>query len=152
MRQIYEASDAALQLQDFYKQISSPLLANVTFKYPEGQVDSLTKHTFHTLFDGGEFVVAGKMEVAEDNILYVHGLTYDGPIDFPPTIVPIPDRMQTEHEIGPLERLWAYMTIRQLLDKRDVLAAVDANNTKVEDMKKQAIKLALKVKYNNFVL
>lgn len=32
-RNIYEAADAAAQLKNFYRQISSPLLANVTFKY-----------------------------------------------------------------------------------------------------------------------
>ena len=32
-RKIYEASDTALQLRDFYRQVSSPLLANVTFSY-----------------------------------------------------------------------------------------------------------------------
>jgi uncharacterized protein YegL len=32
-RKIYEASDTALQLRDFYRQVASPLLANVTFSY-----------------------------------------------------------------------------------------------------------------------
>lgn len=38
MRHIYEAADAALQLQDFYRQVSSPLLADVKFVYPANQV------------------------------------------------------------------------------------------------------------------
>ncbi|XP_039291480.1 inter-alpha-trypsin inhibitor heavy chain H3 [Nilaparvata lugens] len=37
-RNIYEGSDATLQLNNFYKEISSPLLANVTFIYPPGEV------------------------------------------------------------------------------------------------------------------
>ncbi|KAL1140325.1 hypothetical protein AAG570_000257, partial [Ranatra chinensis] len=37
-RNIYEASDAALQLNNFYKEIASPLLSNVTFYYLPGQV------------------------------------------------------------------------------------------------------------------
>lgn len=32
-RTIYEAADASLQLKNFYRQISSPLLANVSFQY-----------------------------------------------------------------------------------------------------------------------
>jgi hypothetical protein len=32
-RKIYEASDTALQLRDFYRQVASPLLANVSFSY-----------------------------------------------------------------------------------------------------------------------
>jgi len=37
-RVIYEASDASLQLRNFYKEISSPILSNVTFKYIDEQV------------------------------------------------------------------------------------------------------------------
>jgi Mg-chelatase subunit ChlD len=37
-RKIYEASDTALQLRDFYRQVASPLLANVTFRYEPNQV------------------------------------------------------------------------------------------------------------------
>ncbi|KAF2887611.1 hypothetical protein ILUMI_18562 [Ignelater luminosus] len=57
-KHIYEASDAALQLQDFYRQISSPLLANVNFKY-EPSVTSLTKTEFPIHFGGSELVVCG---------------------------------------------------------------------------------------------
>lgn len=38
MRHIYEAADAALQLHDFYRQVSSPLLSDVKFVYPADQV------------------------------------------------------------------------------------------------------------------
>lgn len=41
MRHIYEAADAALQLRDFYQQVSSPLLSNVHFNYPKDQVRQL---------------------------------------------------------------------------------------------------------------
>lgn len=37
-RNIYEASDAALQLKNFYKEVASPLLANITFNYLPEQV------------------------------------------------------------------------------------------------------------------
>ena len=37
-RRIYEAGDAAQQLQDFYQEIASPLLANVTFNYVTAKV------------------------------------------------------------------------------------------------------------------
>lgn len=41
MRHIYEAADAALQLRDFYKQVSSPLLSDVRFVYPSEQVKNI---------------------------------------------------------------------------------------------------------------
>ncbi|KAJ8977836.1 hypothetical protein NQ317_007964, partial [Molorchus minor] len=58
-RHIYEASDSSLQLQDFYKQISSPLLSNVNFKYESG-VDNVTDTKFPIYFKGSELVVAGR--------------------------------------------------------------------------------------------
>lgn len=57
-RHIYEAADAALQLENFYHQISSPLLTDVTFNYTRG-VFNLTRTIFPIYFGGGEIVVAG---------------------------------------------------------------------------------------------
>ena len=37
-RRIYEAADTAIQLTDFYQEISSPLLADVQFEYTPEQV------------------------------------------------------------------------------------------------------------------
>ncbi|KAG5858214.1 hypothetical protein JTB14_017264 [Gonioctena quinquepunctata] len=59
-RHIYEAADASLQLQKFYKEISSPLLANVTFKYVSN-VSEVTKTYFPILFNGSEIVVSGQI-------------------------------------------------------------------------------------------
>lgn len=38
-RKIYEAFDVVLQLRNFYKEISSPMLSNVTFNYMDTQVN-----------------------------------------------------------------------------------------------------------------
>lgn len=37
-RKIYDDSDAALQLRDFFRHISSPVLQNVTFNYTDSKV------------------------------------------------------------------------------------------------------------------
>lgn len=37
-RRIYEGSDASLQLHDFYKGVSSPVLSNISFEYLPDQV------------------------------------------------------------------------------------------------------------------
>lgn len=58
-RHIYEAADASLQLEDFYHQISSPLLSNVQFTYTPS-VSNLTKTVFPILFGGSELIVAGR--------------------------------------------------------------------------------------------
>ena len=46
-RKIYEASDTALQLTDFYRQVASPLLANVTFKYLPHQVRNILPYILY---------------------------------------------------------------------------------------------------------
>jgi hypothetical protein len=62
-KQIYEDSDAAIQLENFFAEISSPLLSNLNFQYVGGLVDnsSVSKPAVRTFFKGGEFVVAGKL-------------------------------------------------------------------------------------------
>lgn len=57
-RYIYEESDAFLQLEDYYKGISSPLLSNVKFVYAS-DVDNVTKTNFPNFFAGKELVVSG---------------------------------------------------------------------------------------------
>uniref|UniRef100_A0A4W4E7W5 Inter-alpha-trypsin inhibitor heavy chain H3 n=1 Tax=Electrophorus electricus TaxID=8005 RepID=A0A4W4E7W5_ELEEL len=69
-RRIYEASDATLQLQDFYEEVASPLLLEVHLHYPGNAVNSLTNSYFRQLFNGSEVVVAGQVnDFKADNIL-----------------------------------------------------------------------------------
>lgn len=60
-RHIYEAADASLQLQQFYKQISSPVMSNVTFKYQDN-VEDITRVNFPIYFRGCELVICGRYE------------------------------------------------------------------------------------------
>ena len=61
-KRIYEGTDAAIQLENFYSQISSPLLSNVKISYVGDSVDdnSLSEKETKTLFNGSELVIAGK--------------------------------------------------------------------------------------------
>merc|ERR1719347_114259 len=63
-KRIYEGSDAALQLEDFFAQISSPLIYNLKFDYVGGliQNNSISQSRFKTYFKGGEYIVAGKLD------------------------------------------------------------------------------------------
>ncbi|RZB40963.1 VWA domain containing protein [Asbolus verrucosus] len=94
-RHIYGAADASLQLQDFYRKISSPLLSNVTFKYVDGVTD-VTKSYHPILFNGSELVVAGRTKsfssypiTANRNLMSAHsafslsGLDYDAGSNIP---------------------------------------------------------------------
>ncbi|XP_049776700.1 inter-alpha-trypsin inhibitor heavy chain H4-like [Schistocerca cancellata] len=110
-RRIYEAADAHLQLRNFYRQIASPLLADVTFNYDGQQVDedSLTTSRFPTLFGGGELVVAGRLSSGTREpwcaVRSRDGNAADA--------VPAPAVVN----VTSAERLWAYLTVRQLLDQ-----------------------------------
>uniref|UniRef100_A0A8P4GIZ3 Inter-alpha-trypsin inhibitor heavy chain H3 n=1 Tax=Dicentrarchus labrax TaxID=13489 RepID=A0A8P4GIZ3_DICLA len=112
-RRIFEGSDATLQLQGFYDEVSSPLLSDVDMRYPDNAVESLTTNHFNQLFNGSEIVVAGRlMDNDLDNFLVeVFGQgasTVDWGVMYP----------DEEYIFGDFtERLWAYLTIQQLLEK-----------------------------------
>ncbi|KAF2888753.1 hypothetical protein ILUMI_17420 [Ignelater luminosus] len=131
-KHIYEAADAALQLEDFYRQISSPLLANVTFKY-EPSVTSLTKTEFPIHFGGSEIVVSGWCGTHLRNPPSIDGWGVRGRLSLKPAVI--------ERSVSNVERLWAYMQIKQLLEKKEI-----ADKDK-EDIKKKALDLALKYSF-----
>merc|ERR1719266_2726208 len=62
-KRVYEGSDAALQLENFYTEISSPVVTNLKFDYVGGLVDnsSLSNGEVRTLFEGDQYVVVGKL-------------------------------------------------------------------------------------------
>ncbi|XP_027132828.1 inter-alpha-trypsin inhibitor heavy chain H3-like, partial [Larimichthys crocea] len=60
-RRIFEGSDATLQLEGFYEEVSSPLLTEVDLRYPDNTVELLTTNHFNQLFNGSEIVVAGRL-------------------------------------------------------------------------------------------
>ncbi|CAH2068892.1 unnamed protein product, partial [Iphiclides podalirius] len=148
MRHIYEASDASLQLRDFYRQISSPLLADVKFTYPPDQVKegSLTKSKFRRFYAGSEAIVAGRIE---ENIAeltpHIYGICGVGLDDAGRKRYEVSTKTPVERgrdSYLPLERLWAYLTIQQLLDERHI---ADISDDDELSPAKKALKLALKV-------
>lgn len=152
-RNIYEAADAALQLKNFYKEVASPLLANITFNYLPGQVDNETasRVNFPIYFDGSELVVVGKLLnlQEEQNEAVKAGelvaTTSTGVQLFPIIIHPCyprqfcPPPVPVKKEPSHLEKVWAYLTIQQLLDDFTVH---ESNNTK-----KKALDLALQYSF-----
>ncbi|KAJ9598936.1 hypothetical protein L9F63_010530, partial [Diploptera punctata] len=142
-RKIYEASDTALQLTDFYRQVASPLLANVTFIYQPDQVekDLTTRQEFPTFFSGSELVVAGKLKkhtLPESLLGEVSGTTLSGDSLFSSSNV---------DKASSLERLWAFLTIQQLLEQHDLQPEDGNNSTENNTAKKKALQLALKYSF-----
>ncbi|KAF5904525.1 inter-alpha-trypsin inhibitor heavy chain H3-like [Clarias magur] len=146
-RRIYEASDAVLQLQGFYNEVANVLLSDVHFTYPDSTVNSVTISKFKQLYNGSEIVVSGRMNDIEMNdfpvevsaqsldtefVLKGQASTTDWNIIFP----------DQEYIFGDFtERLWAYLTIQNLLDKKDKGSPEEKQNATAEA-------LALSLKYN----
>uniref|UniRef100_A0A4W6FAS2 Inter-alpha-trypsin inhibitor heavy chain 3 n=1 Tax=Lates calcarifer TaxID=8187 RepID=A0A4W6FAS2_LATCA len=109
-RRIYEASDATMQLQGFYEEVSSPLLSEVDLRYPDNAVEFLTTNHFSQLFNGSE-IVGGRSADRQRP-----GQPLGGGLRASNWDVIYPDE---EYIFGDFtERLWAYLTIQQLLEKR----------------------------------
>ncbi|XP_063547315.1 inter alpha-trypsin inhibitor, heavy chain 4-like isoform X2 [Cydia strobilella] len=145
MRHIYEAADAALQLRDFYKQISSPLLDDVTFIYPPDQIaeGSLTKHKFRTYYAGSEVVVAGRVAPGAAELSpRVEGFcgVEDGVGKRRYTVFPRVPVARARDQYLPLERLWVSLTIRQLLDRKDAADGQPAGGGPEAKAKELALK------------
>ncbi|XP_039765734.1 inter-alpha-trypsin inhibitor heavy chain H4-like isoform X2 [Pararge aegeria] len=143
-KHIYEAADAERQLQDFYRQVSSPLVSNVMFNYLQEQIiaESLSRNFYRIVNEGSEVVVVGQIkEGISEMTAQVTGLygTEDGFGRIPHEVIQrVP--VQCGNDKIPLERMWAYVTIKQLLDKRD--AGEDTINSE-----KKALALALKYEF-----
>uniref|UniRef100_A0A6P7GYP2 Inter-alpha-trypsin inhibitor heavy chain H4-like n=1 Tax=Diabrotica virgifera virgifera TaxID=50390 RepID=A0A6P7GYP2_DIAVI len=130
-RQIYETADAAIQLQQFYRQISSPLLSDVHFKYND-DASEVTNTGFPILYAGGEIVVTGRF-VGNQFDPTIRAVGKQGPLTYRPRV---------HKPVNSLERLWAYLTVRETLQKMKI--AKDKTKT---ELTKKALKLALQYSF-----
>ncbi|XP_036286781.1 inter-alpha-trypsin inhibitor heavy chain H4 [Pipistrellus kuhlii] len=143
-RRIYEDSDSALQLQDFYQEVANPLLTAVTFVYPNNAVEEVTQDNFRLFFKGSEMVVAGKLQAQSPEVLSAQ---VSGKLPTENITFQVESQVAEQEEEfrkpkyifhGFMERLWAYLTIHQLLER--MVSASDADKKVLE---KQALGLSL---------
>ncbi|KAM6177041.1 inter-alpha-trypsin inhibitor heavy chain H3 isoform 2-T2 [Erethizon dorsatum] len=144
-RRIYEDSDADLQLQGFYEEVANPLLTGVQVEYPDNAIQDLTQNSYQHFYDGSEIVVAGRL-VDEDMNSFKADVKGQGALkDLIYTEkVDVKDMEKALKEQGYIfgdyiERLWAYLTIEQLLEKRK-----NAQGEEKENLTAQALDLSLK--------
>ncbi|XP_014398420.1 PREDICTED: inter-alpha-trypsin inhibitor heavy chain H4, partial [Myotis brandtii] len=130
-RRIYEDSDSALQLQDFYQEVANPLLTTVTFEYPGNAVEEVTQDNFPLFFKGSEMVVAGKLRAQIPDVL---SATVSGQLPTENITFQMESQVAKQEEEfqkpkyifhGFMERLWAYLTIHQLLEQMVSAYAAD---------------------------
>ncbi|XP_070246855.1 inter-alpha-trypsin inhibitor heavy chain H4-like [Myotis yumanensis] len=143
-RRIYQDSDSALQLQGFYQEVAHPLLTTVTFEYPGNAVEEVTQDNFPLFFKGSEMVVAGKLRAQSPDVL---SATVSGQLPTENITFQMESQVAKQEEEfqkpkyifhGFMERLWAYLTIHQLLER--MVSASDADKQTLET---QALGLSL---------
>uniref|UniRef100_A0AAQ5XZ33 Inter-alpha-trypsin inhibitor heavy chain H3-like n=1 Tax=Amphiprion ocellaris TaxID=80972 RepID=A0AAQ5XZ33_AMPOC len=139
-RRIYEDSDADLQLKGFYEEVATPLLTDLTLLYTGGT--NLTQTNFSMYYNGSEIVVAGQItdndvETFAPQVVAISGrrkVTFSG------TNTSV-ESTGTESG-GHIQRVWAYLTVKQLLEKELQLSGPEK-----EKVKKDALELSLKYSF-----
>ncbi|XP_026580584.1 inter-alpha-trypsin inhibitor heavy chain H3-like isoform X2 [Pseudonaja textilis] len=147
-RRIFDDSDAALQLQGFYDEVANPLLTEVELDYKENGISDLTQNSFKHYYDGSEIVVAGRIidndlnsvtaEIKAQGAL--NEVTYTEQADVEETIKALEEQQYIFGEY--IEKLWAYLTIQQLLEARSI-----AQGDEKENITAKALELSLKYKF-----
>ncbi|XP_041638863.1 inter-alpha-trypsin inhibitor heavy chain H3-like isoform X2 [Cheilinus undulatus] len=139
-RRIYEDSDADLQLKGFYEEVATPLLTDVTMIY-EGGVN-VTQTNFSQYYNGSEIVVAG--QITDNNIEtftpQVIAISRNTRMVFTETN-PSVELTGTASDSN-IQRVWAYLTVKQLLEKELRLSGPEKENAKQE-----ALELSLKYSF-----
>ncbi|CAI5767144.1 inter-alpha-trypsin inhibitor heavy chain H4-like isoform X1 [Podarcis lilfordi] len=143
-RRIYEDSDAALQLQGFYHEVATPILKEIEMKYPDNTVLEITQNNFKLLFDGSEIVVAGKLGNDVDDLpveIKAKGHASELTLKEEANIREKEQVFQHQKYIfgNFIERLWAYLTIQQLLEK-----SASADGEQQETLEAQVLNISLK--------
>ncbi|KAM6927216.1 inter-alpha-trypsin inhibitor heavy chain H3-like [Xenentodon cancila] len=140
-QRICEDSDADLQLQGFYEEVATPLLTDVTMIYEGGA--NVTQTNFRQYYNGSEIVVAGQIpdnnvETFVPQVLANSGnrkmmFSNKGSSITPPTGT-VPE--------GLLQRIWAYLTAKQLLEKELMVSGPEKDKVREE-----ALELSLKYSF-----
>ncbi|XP_029989318.1 inter-alpha-trypsin inhibitor heavy chain H3-like isoform X2 [Sphaeramia orbicularis] len=139
-RRIYEDSDADLQLKGFYEEVATPLLTDVTMIYIGGT--NLTQTNFSQYYNGSEIVVAG--QITDNNIEtftpQVLAISRNTRMTFTNTDVTV--ELTGTISDNRIQRVWAYLTVKQLLEKELQLSGPEK-----ETVKKEAMELSLKYSF-----
>uniref|UniRef100_A0A8C5SPX7 Inter-alpha-trypsin inhibitor heavy chain H3 n=1 Tax=Laticauda laticaudata TaxID=8630 RepID=A0A8C5SPX7_LATLA len=141
-RRIFDDSDAALQLQGFYDEVANPLLTEVELDYKENGISDLTQNSFKHYYDGSEIAVAGRITDNDLNSITaevkaqgaLNEVTYTEQADVEETTKALEEQQYIFGEY--IEKLWAYLTIQQLLE-----------GDEKENITAKALELSLKYKF-----
>ncbi|XP_014725151.1 PREDICTED: inter-alpha-trypsin inhibitor heavy chain H4 [Sturnus vulgaris] len=146
-RRIYENADAALQLQGFYQEVATPILMQIEMQYPENSIEGLTKNNFKLFFEGSEIIVSGKISDELDLLpveIKAQSHTSNLTLKEEANVKEKEQVFQNQRYIfgNFIERLWAYLSIQQLLEK-----AISAQDEDQKALEAQALDLSLQYSF-----
>uniref|UniRef100_A0A803W977 Inter-alpha-trypsin inhibitor heavy chain 4 n=1 Tax=Ficedula albicollis TaxID=59894 RepID=A0A803W977_FICAL len=146
-RRIYENADAALQLQGFYQEVATPILMQIEMQYPENSIERLTKNNFKVFFEGSEIIVSGKISNELDLLpveIKAQSHTSNLTLKEEANVKEKEQVFQNQRYIfgNFIERLWAYLSIQQLLEK-----AISAQEEDQKALEAQALDLSLQYSF-----
>ena len=145
VRRIYEGEDVVEQLEGFFEEISSPLLTDINILIDSESIASVSTTKFPILFDGAEIVVAGRFPCNLTNPtvnVQVTGKGSNGVVTFQ-SILNTQTASSTSSFRPSVERLAAFLMIKQLLESRFVLTDEEQINATL----KQALQMSLKYNF-----
>ena len=122
-RRIYINQDVETQLVEFYQEISCPLLCGLKLQYNDTEITNVTRTSFsQCYYDGSQLVLGGKLtgpqgKIAEKEAVVkafaLAGKDSGGSKTF------LNQPIFVEGESSFVERAYAYLSIQQLLEKRE---------------------------------
>nr|KAF6310585.1 inter-alpha-trypsin inhibitor heavy chain 4 [Myotis myotis] len=124
--------------------VANPLLTTVSFEYPGNAVEEVTQDNFPLFFKGSEMVVAGKLRAQSPDVL---SATVSGQLPTENITFQMESQVAKQEEEfqkpkyifhGFMERLWAYLTIHQLLERM-----VSTSDAEKQALETQALGLSL---------
>lgn len=122
------------EMKSFYKTISTPLITNMSFTY--NAVSDVVNTGQNNLFAGSDAIVLGKYGTGASAITSdVAAITRTGSHNFKNSF-----NVASMPENSFIPRLWAYTTIRKLMDRIDV-------EGETEPLKSEITKLSLEFKF-----
>lgn len=154
-RRVYEDAKVVLQLKGFYDEVASPLLSDVQLSYNDDQAFDVTRSLFPNYFKGSELVVAGRVHPdARDLSVTLKAFDTKKQLTLENNI-PISEAgglgSSEPGEISPVDqeeisdfvrRLWAYFTIKELLQ-----TAENSNASTRALLEQNATSLSLKYNF-----
>nr|XP_056703682.1 inter-alpha-trypsin inhibitor heavy chain H2 [Euleptes europaea] len=125
-QRIFGNQDTASQMKKFYNQVSTPLLKNIEFNYPQGMVSDVTHHSFQNYFGGSEIMVAGKVDTENaqhlQSVITATSSNAELVLETLADSEGLDDFLNKDKHADPkfTEKLWAYLTINQLTAERNL--------------------------------